>query len=354
MRAGAWLAIRELRARGGRALLAATLVAGAAGLGSGLELVARGREEAAGASLDGLGPALRVVPAGVRGSGLARLDLGSGLLPPATERRITETLGADLRKARSRLVIQRVVSGRTVPVIGVQDAPPGAVLLGPALAEALGHPRALDLGGRWPVQRVLEATGTAEDGAVVLALPAAQRLAGQVGVNEVQVYLRAGARTSVAVGRLQASGLQAQVLKGARGAPADEEVQGALSKGRRLAQGVLALLICMGLAVMAHLDAAERRTEVAILRAVGAGVGTVWWTLVARSLTVGLAGGTIGALCGVAIAATLAGGAVPVGVVTLSTVSVVAVGSALLGALAAGPAALALARHDPVPLLQEG
>lgn len=355
MRTGTWLALRELRARGGRAILAATLVAVAATLACGLELVARGREEAANARIDGVGPALRVVPAGVGGSELARLDLGPDLLPPATVSRIEAVLGDDLREARARLVLQRVVSGRTVPVVGARGAPPGVVLLGAALAEALGHPRNIDLGGNtWPVQRVQEATGTAEDGAVVVALSAAQTLSGREGVNEIQVFLRAGAPPREAVSRLQAASLQGKVVPGARGAPADEEVQGALSKGRHLAQGVLALLVGLGLAVMAHLDAAERRVEVATLRAVGAGADTVWWTLVARSLAVGLVGGAAGALCGVAIVHLMDHGAAPVGAITLTTAGLAVAGSALLGALAAGPVALAMARRDPVAWLQEG
>lgn len=204
------------------------------------------------------------------------------------------------------------------------------------------------------MQRVQEATGTAEDGAVVLALSAAQALEGREGINEVQVYLRAGAPPRAAVSRLQAANLQARVVSGARGAPADEEIQGALAKGRHLAQGVLALLVGLGLAVMAHLDAAERRAEVATLRAVGAGADTVWWTLVARSLAVGLVGGLAGALGGVALAFMMEQGAAPVSAATLTTMTLAAAGSALLGALAAGPVALAMARRDPVPWLQEG
>jgi len=355
VRTGTWLALRELRARGGRASLAATLVAVAAALGCGLELVARGREEAANARIDGVGPALTVVPAGVGGTELARLELGPDLLPAATVVRIAEALGADLREARPRLVLQGNVSGRKVPVIGAPAVPPGGVLLGAALAEVLGHPRSIELGGSvWPVQRVREATGTAEDGAVILALSAAQALAGQEGINEVLVYLRSGALPRAAVSSLQAANLQARVVPGARGAPADEEVQGALSKGRHLAQGVLALLVGLGLAVMAHLDAAERRAEVATLRAIGAGADTVWWTLVARSLAVGLAGGLAGALGGVALAVLMEQGAAPVSAATLTTMILVAAGSALLGALAAGPVALAMARRDPVPWLQEG
>ena len=92
----------------------------------------------------------------------------------------------------------------------------------------------------------------------------------------------------------------------------------------------------------------------ATLRAVGAGAGTVWWTLVARSLAVGLAGGAAGALAGVALVHLVDHGAAPVSGVTWAMAGLVAAGSALLGALAAGPVALAMARCDPVAWLQEG
>lgn len=354
MRTGSWLALRELGARPGRAIQAAALVAVAAALGTGLELVARGREEAANIRVDGVGPALRLVPTGVGGSELARLELGTTLLPAGTGSQVATALGLDLREARQRLVLQHRVSGRSVAVVGVDAGSSGGVELGSALAGALGHPSTLDLGGRvWPVLRVRDATGSAEDAAVFLPLQAAQALAGLGGVNEIQVFLRAGSTPRQAVATLEASGLQARVVPGGRGAPADEEVQGALAKGRRLAQGVLALLVGLGLAVMAHLDAAERRTEVATLRAVGAGSVTVWWALVARSIALGLAGGATGAMAGAAFAAVHDPSVAPRLAADWSVTIIVTALCALLGAVAAGPTAVAMARRDPVPWLQE-
>jgi hypothetical protein len=354
VRTGAWLALRELEARVGRAILAAALVALAAALGTGLELVARGREEAASQRIDGLGPALRIVPLGVGGSELARLELGQDLLPDSVTAQVSKVLGTDLREARARLVLQRLVSGRTVPVVGVGAGAAGRVALGSALAEALGQPSTIDLGNvEWPVKGVQEPTGTAEDGAVVLPLQAAQGLLGHQGINELQVFLRAGEAPREALSRLTAAGLQARVVAGARGAPADEEVQGALAKGRRLAQAVLALLVGLGLAVMAHLDAAERRTEIATLRAIGAGAVTVCWTLVARSMAVGSVGGAAGALMGAALAMAQDPAAWSPHVAWPAGVSVAAL-CAVIGVLAASPTALAMARRDPVPWLQEG
>jgi hypothetical protein len=348
------LAGRELKTRPGRAIQAAALVAVAAALGAGMELVARGREASAGARIDGVGPALRLVPAGVGGSELMRLDLGRALLPAGAEAQAAAVLGADLREMRPRLVLQRGVSGRDVPVVGVGSHPSRGVELGAALAGLLGRPSTVDLGdGARPVGRVREATGSAEDGALFLSLREAQALAGLDGVNELQVFLRAGSPASAAVARLEAARLAAKVVPGGRGAPADEEVQGSLARGRRLAQGVLALLVGLGLAVMAHLDAAERRVEVATLRAIGAVASTVWWALVARSVAVGLAGGVAGALAGAAFAAVQDPAQAPQLVASWSVVVLVAGAAGALGAAAAGPTAVVMSRRDPVPWLQE-
>lgn len=354
MRTGTWLALRDLRARAGRAAQAAVLVAVAAGLAAGLELVARGREEAANLRIDGVGPDLRVVPLEVGGSELARLELGDGLLPAKTRRVVAEVLGPDLRESRGRLVLQRVVRGRTVRVIGVDGGAVTGLELGAALAEAWRHPAAVDLGaGPQTVEAVRETTGTAEDGAVFIPLPEAQRLSLRFGVNDVQIFLRAGAPPDAAAARVESAGLQARVVLGGRGAPADVEVQGALSRGRRLAQGVLAVLVGLGLAVMAHLGAADRRCEIATLRAVGAGAGTVWWAIVASSVAVGGAGGLVGALAGVAFTAAQDPSGAARASVVASVTALVAAACALLGALAAGPTAVAMACRDPVPWLQE-
>lgn len=354
MRSGAWLALRELAARPGRAMQAAVLVAAAAALATGLELVARGREEAANTRIDGVGPALSIVPVGVGGSELMRLDLGGAVLPAETAARVAGALGPSLRMARERLIVRRQVAGRDVAVVGVGGTGGQGVELGAALAESLGQPPTIDLsGGPWAVEAVRDATGSAEDGAVFIPLRQAQRLAGLAGINEIQIYLRAGASPSAAEARLEAARLQARIEPGNRGAPADEEVQGALARGRRLAQGVLALVVGLGLAVLAHLDAAERRVEVATLRAIGAAGATVWWSLVARSVAVGLAGGILGGLAGAVLAVAQDPAAAPPLATIWSTAALVAAACAGLGALASWPTAMVMSRRDPVPWLQE-
>jgi hypothetical protein len=230
VKAGAWLAPREIAARTGRASQAAAV---AAALGAGLEFAARGREESAAVRIDGVGPALRIVPAGVGGSQLMRFDLGRTLLPAEAVVQAVSVLGEDLREARERLIAHHQLAGRNVPIIGTAGAAQQGVELGSALAAALGHPPTIDLGGgARPVDRIREVTGTAEDGAVFLPLQEAQALAGLAGSNEIQIYLRAGLAPKAAA-RFEAAELQVKLVPGDRGAPADEEVQGALAGGRR-------------------------------------------------------------------------------------------------------------------------
>lgn len=354
MSVGVWLVGRELRSRAVRTATAIALVAVAIALGTGLELLARAREEATALRIDGMGPALRLVPAGQGGSALARLDLGGELLPAGTAEATSAALGLDLREARARLVLQLDVAGWRAPVVGTGDGRADAVELGSALAERLGRPTTARLGGReLPVVAIREARGSAEDAAAFVPLATAQRLAGHAGINELQLFLRAGTLPREAAARLQRAGLAVQAISGERGPTADSEVQASLSRARRLAQWVLAVMVGLGLAVAAHLDAAERRVEVATLVAIGAGVPTVSLALLGRSIAVGAAGGLLGAFVGGAMAA-LADPSVAPAILRGWQLLAVAPGSgALLGLLAAAPSALATALRDPVAALQE-
>lgn len=349
-----WLAVRELRARPSRAALAAAVVASATALGAGMELLARSREVAAGARVDGMGAAIRIVPPGVGGSALARLDFGDALLPSDAARRVAETLGHDLRALHARRVVMQRLGDRRVPFVGEATVRGGTVELGPALASRLQDAGPLQVGGRvLEVGRTREPAGNAEDAAAHVSLETAQALAGTTGVNELQVFLRAGVRPAEARARLETARLGARVLAANRGEVADEGIQGALARARRLAQGVLAVIVVLGLAVAAHLDAAERRVEAATLVALGAVPGTVLWTLVGRSLAIGAAGGLLGTAAGAALAI----GSEPALLQTLRAswpaLALAPLVNALLGAAAAGPVAIAMARRDPVAALQE-
>lgn len=304
MSAGLWLAARELRARRLRAVIALGAVAAATGLGVGLELLARGREEATALRVDAMGPSLRIVPSGADGGAVARLELDGMELPAETAALAEEGLGRDLRELRPRLVLTRDVSGRPTPVVGQGPGAPGGVMLGAALAERLRSPPTVRISGvEHVVAGVRPPAGSAEDAAAFLPLAPAQALAGHAAVNELQLFLRAGVHPTDAAARLAPAVHPARVLPAGRGAVADEEIHGSLARARRIAQGVLALMVALGLAVAAHLDAAERRVEVATLVAVGAPRRAVLAALLTRSTAIGLAGGLLGALAGAAVAA---------------------------------------------------
>lgn len=354
MSAAAWLAAREARVRRGRAAFSVALVAAAAALATGLELLGRAREAAAALRVDGMGPALRVVPEGVGGSALARLELGEARLPGRTPARVEEVLGGGLRELRPRLVLSLEVGGRSTPVIGAGAGPDGVVELGPALAARLGGATHLRLGAEaFAVGGVREAAGDAEDAAAHVSLAAAQRVAGAAAVNELQVFLRPALAPAAAVARLQASAVGGRVVLAGRGDVADEGIQGTLARGRRLAQVALAAIVGLGLAVAAHLDATERRAEAATLVAIGALPGLVVRVLVLRSLAIGAAGGAAGALLGAATVGLGAGGHGAVVAASWPILALAPLVCAALGGAAAAPAAAALALLDPVQALQE-
>jgi putative ABC transport system permease protein len=354
VRPAGWLAAREARVRRTRAALAVGLVAVAVALGTGLELLARSREAAAAGRIDGMGPALRVVPAGVGGSALARLDLAGTALPPGSADRVAAALGGMHREVRPRLVLSRAIGGRATPVIGADPGPADGAVLGPALAARLGTTPVVQAGGiSLMIRGVREPSGDAEDAAAHVSLATARRLAGGAEANELQVFLRAGVPPQEARARLEAAGLGAAVVSGARGEVADGGIQGALARGRRAAQAVLAVIVALGLAVAAHLDASERRVEAATLVAIGALPRLVIATFLLRSLLVGALGGLAGALLGVGVTAAGEAGVHEVLAMAWGVVLGLPLLGALLGAAAAAPAALTLALRDPVEALQE-
>lgn len=351
-----WLAGRDARVRWRRAALAAAVVGALAAASTATELVARAREEAIAARIDDMGPALTVVPRGVSAAALARLDLGERALPPRIAREVERALGAELRAIEPRLVATRAVDGAPAPVIGVDapDVPRGGAVLGSELARRVGRVASVEIAGAAvAVAGARPSTASAEDLAVLLPLDAARALTGLAGANELRLYLRAGVSPRGAEARLAAAGLEAATVRSDRGEVADGETHAALVRHRTLAYAVLASVAALCLLVFAHLDAAERRVELATLVAIGAPRRTVLGALVARSAL----GSAAGATLGVAAGAALAGAQDPAVVAALARAWPVAVATIsvafAVGGLAAAPTAIAAAIRDPVPDLQE-
>lgn len=356
-----WLAVRELVVRRRRAALAGAVIAAIAATVTAVELVARAREEAVAAQIDAMGPALTVVPQRTSAGALARYELGEGVLPADVEEAVRAALGSDLRSIERRLVVHRDVAGARVPVVGVEAGvlppaaqEPGSVALGSELARRLGGASSVVVERReLQVKGVMPSTATAEDIALFMPLAAANALAGVDGVNELRLSLRAGVSPRDAEARLARTTVGAAVIRSDRGVVADREAQESLSRHRGVAYVVMGAVAALCLLIAAHLDAAERRVELATLVAIGASRWTVLGALLLRSAIVAAAGAVLGTGGGAAVA-TMQDPAIAAALARAWSLGVATVGAALVvGVVAAAPTALVALARDPVRELQE-
>jgi putative ABC transport system permease protein len=360
-RSALWLTARDLATRPARVALAAAVIAAIVAAATALELVARGREDAIAARIDEMGPALTVVPPGVGAGALARHVLGDGLLPADAARRVGAALGGDLRAVEARLVVASELEGRPVSMIGIdareaaRSGPaPGTAALGAELARRLGGPRSIRIGEReLPVSGVRPSAGDAEDLAVFLPLAEAQAIAGVTGVNALRVYLRAGVAPARAEAALRGAALGGAVVRTDRGEVADGGAQAALARHRLAAYAAMAVVAALCLLIAAHLDAAERRVELATLIAIGASRRTVLGTLLSRAAAVAATGAILGVALGVVIAAGQDGTALSALARAWPVAGATFAAALALGVAAAAPTAIAAATRDPVRELQE-
>jgi hypothetical protein len=356
--AALWLVRRELAARARRVALAGAVVATIAAAVTATELVARGREAAVAAQIDLVGPALTVVPRGTTASALARYDI-AGELPSWTESAIRGALERDLRGIEKRIVVHREVAGAHFPIVGVfpsagSDAALDEAAVGSELARRVDVGSRVTVFGReFEVVRVLPSTGSIEDAALFVPFGAARGLGGVEGVNELRVFLAAGVSAHEAEGRVARALPGATVVRTDRGEVADAALQESLARHRGVAYAVMAAVAALTLLLAAHLDATERRTELATLVAVGAARWTILGALLVRSATVAGLGAAVGALAGLLIAAAQESSMCAVGPSTFALAAVVASAGAVVGMVAAVPTAFACAARDPVRELQE-
>jgi hypothetical protein len=182
----------------------------------------------------------------------------------------------------------------------------------------------------------------------------ARALAAQDGPNVLRLFLRAGASPRDAEARLVRASTGAAVIRIDRGEVADRDTHESLSRHRSVAYAIMATVATLCLLIAAHLDAGERRVELATLTAIGASRATVLGVLVSRSALVASAGAVAGALVGTVLA--LSQGDASVALLARGwTLGVATIGSAIVtGVIAAVPAAVAVSLRDPVRELQEG
>lgn len=319
MRASLWLAWEELWARKRLFAGSAALVAAAVALFSATELVSQAREAAVASQIDYLGPTLRLVPAGVTSTDLARFELGDAVVPERTVSQIRRDLSTWLRASEGRLLLIEAVDAVRSPIIGmaadggvgslasVRSLPPDDVLLGADLARQLGKQvgeRVRFLERSWRVHGLLPPLGSAEDLAVVTRLSALQEARGVgTGVNEIRLYARPGAPVADIVARLRDTRPELGILGGAdRGGVAERQTAATLRRHRTVVYWLTGLAVAIGLTIAAYLNAAERRVEMAMLTAIGGTAVSVVVTLVARAAIIGL----VGALAGYALGAGIA------------------------------------------------
>jgi hypothetical protein len=319
-----------------------------------MELLARAREEAIAARIDSMGPPLTVVPTGTTAEALGRYDLGDGLLPEGTVDQVARTLGTSLRRAEARLVLSTNVTGRRVPLVGLsRDTWPEDLVqatggvVGAELARSIPPGTSVSLGAeKLTVVRVAPPAGSIDDAAIFVPLEMAQHAVGTGGVNEVRIFLRAGAPSDEAEARLR-DGIQgATVIRHDRGSVAGGEAQASLSTHRGAAYAMLAAVALLCLLIAAHLDAAERRVELATLVAIGSPSAAILSALLLRSVITGAGGATLGVVVGTVIAA------VQDPVVSAAWVRWLDVGGTAVGC-AAGVAALASAGVGVAALLRD-
>ena len=356
-----WLAWRELARRGKRVALAAAVVAAVAAAVIGMELVARAREVGIATQVDAVGPALTLVPSGTIASALARYDV-DGVLPSDAEAAVRRTLGWRLRAVERRIVVQREIAGVRRPVVGfdtfVGDEPvavTGVASVGSELGRTVAVGSAIDIEGRsFQVARALPSTGSVEDLAVFLPIGDVRGLGGTTGINELRVFLAPGVSPRDAETQVARAAPGATVIRSDRGEVADRDMQESLARHRGVAYAVMAGMAGLALLIAAHLDATERRVELATLVAIGAPLRTIVAGMVARSAVVAGAGAGAGGLLGFAISVALGAAQWAIAPSTWALGGVVVAAGVCVGVAAAVPTALWSVARDPVRELQEG
>ncbi len=358
-----WFALRELLSRRGRAYGAVLVVASAVALSVTVELVSRAREAAIAIQFDAVGPALRILPAGASPQSIVQEGTTSPALPPGTVEAVRRTAGPALAALEQRRVAWLPVAGRRNLVMWVEPTSggdavllAGEVALGPVLASSLGvQPGQMVeiLGEPYRVATILPSRADADDTAAFLPTAPRTRVEAQVQPTELRLFLRPDASISSVASAIEISVAGISVLRPDRGAVVESEAQDALASHRHLIWWVTGIVSLLCLAVASHLDAQERRREVAMLVAIGAAGYDITLAGVVRSAALGAAGGVVGfalgALATLALDARAASSVLPALPLAASAIAA----ATLVGIAAALPTGAAAALRDPVAELQD-
>lgn len=243
---------------------------------------------------------------------------------------------------------------------GTRPANVDDVLLGVRVAERLRVKPGdrVELGGRpFKVAAILDEQGTEEDGLVFMALLSAQELLrqpGRLSFIEVAAYCTTCPIEEI-VRQIQAKLPGARVTALAQAVKARQESVGRFTG---FAYAVSAIVVVIGgfLVMLTMMSSVNRRTrEIGVYRAIGYRQGHVFEIILTEAALVGLTGGLLGAVAGVAAARTL--GPAVFGLGLEIAWSPLVLGVAVLGAVALAVAASILpasqaAKLDPVTAMR--
>jgi putative ABC transport system permease protein len=249
-------------------------------------------------------------------------------------------------------------------VIWVEPTPPGGpalqageVALGSLLASSLGVEAGQTvevLGEPFRVTTVLPSRADADDTAAFVSSAASpDRVDASVHPTELRLYLHRNANLASLAAEIETSVAGISVLRPDRGAVVESEAQDALASHRHLVWWITGILSLACLAIASHLDAQERRREVAMLVAIGAAGYDITLAGVLRSAALGAAGGAVGFALGafatIALDANAASSVLPALPLAASAIAA----ATLVGVAAALPTGAAAALRDPVAELQD-
>lgn len=368
MKSFLWFLWKELLSSKSRLFLNVALVSLTVGLCVSIELVSLSREQAVKSQTYNVAPTVTILPAGVTQSQLIRSNS-----PEFIEEKILTELKSkysqSLSSATGRLVFNRKVNSKDVVIIGydpqtiispfesLKNLRENRIALGVELSKRdgmrVGDHITID-GSIFTIGDVLPSSGTFEDVAVFMSLPAAQSIAKAQGlVNEGRLYAKTGISAEFLSDKLRAAYPYLNVLATKPGDGADGKIESTLKNHRTLLYGMTGLLMILCLFISAHLNAQERKLELATLFAIGASKTGVLSLVAGRSMIVSFIGSVAGCAAGAFFVLWQDYGSAK-GLVAAWELFLIAVGVAVLSSILASlPAAVASGYRNHVLILQD-
>ncbi len=314
MRIPLWIAWKELQGRKSRFILNISLVALAVGLCISMELISRSREQAVDSRINYMGPALRVVPEGVTEGMLTRYQMSGKKFQASFLSRIKRKTASTIYAIEGRLIFKIKYKEWPVALIGydrkniitpfkeLKKLKSGEGAMGYELSKELKLKAGDTLrygDTKIYIKTVLPTTGTNEDTALFVTLNSARDIlnAGDV-LNEIRIYPGTGVSTEKIAGEIAALFNSINVIKAPRNDITESGVETALSSYRLILYSFTSLVAILTLMIGSHINAVERKNELATLYAIGTTGSTVFLTLISRAFLVGVPGSLAGYLIG--------------------------------------------------------